>query len=72
MQLEKKTSPTEHPQEQKSEAPSLHGATSHWLHENYIPKIGCHYFWPGLIALTKNTLTNPTICDPAISLGQKW
>jgi len=21
-----------------------------------IPKIGCHYFWPGLIALQKNTL----------------
>ncbi len=29
--------------------------TSHWLHENSIPSIGCHYFWPGLIALPKNT-----------------
>jgi hypothetical protein len=24
---------------------------------NYILKIGCHYFWPGLIPLPKNTLT---------------
>ncbi len=31
-------------------------ATSHWLHGNSIPNIGCHYFWPGLIALSKNTL----------------
>jgi hypothetical protein len=30
--------------------------TSHWLHGNSIPKIGCHYFWPGLISLPKNTL----------------
>ncbi len=27
-----------------------------WLHGNSITKIGCHYFWPGLIALPKNTL----------------
>jgi hypothetical protein len=26
------------------------------LHGNSIPKIGCHYFSPGLIALPKNTL----------------
>jgi hypothetical protein len=25
--------------------------------ENSIPKIGFHYFWAGLIALLKNTLT---------------
>jgi hypothetical protein len=31
----------------KREAPSLH-LTSHWLHGNSIPKIGCHYFWPRL------------------------
>jgi hypothetical protein len=31
-------------------------ATSHWLHGNSIPNIGCHYFWPGLLALPKNTL----------------
>jgi hypothetical protein len=31
---------------------------SHWLHAYSIPKIGCHYFWPGLIALPKNTLPN--------------
>jgi hypothetical protein len=31
-------------------------ATSHSLHGNSIPNIGCHYFWPGLIALPKNTL----------------
>jgi len=30
--------------------------SSHWLHGNSIPKIGCHYFWSGLIALPKNTL----------------
>ncbi len=34
---------------------SLHDTTSHWLHGNSIHKIGCHYFWPGLIALPKNT-----------------
>jgi len=32
----------------KREAPSLHDLTSHWLHGNFIPKIGCHYFWPRL------------------------
>ncbi len=26
------------------------------LHGNSIPKIGCHYFWPGRIAFPKNTL----------------
>jgi hypothetical protein len=36
------------------EAPSLHEATSHWLHVR--SNIGCQYFWPGLIALPKNTL----------------
>jgi len=36
------------------EAPSLHEANSHWLHVK--SNIGCHYFWPGLIALPKNTL----------------
>jgi hypothetical protein len=25
------------------------------LHGKSIPNIGCHYFWPGLIALPKNT-----------------
>jgi hypothetical protein len=49
-----------HPQEKKQkkrEAPSLHDATSHWLNGNSIPEIGCHYCWPGLIALLhKNTL----------------
>jgi hypothetical protein len=34
----------------KREAPSLHDTTSHWLHGNSIPKIGCHYFWPLRIA----------------------
>ncbi len=33
-----------------------HDSTSHLLHGNSNPKIGCHYFWPGLIALPKNTL----------------
>ncbi len=36
--------------------PSLHDTTFHWLHGNSIPKIGCHYFWPRLVALPKNTL----------------
>ncbi len=45
----------------KREAPSLHYSTSHWLHGNSIPKIGCHYFWPALIALPKNTLTILTL-----------
>ncbi len=26
------------------------------MHENYILNIGCHYIWPGLLALPKNTL----------------
>jgi hypothetical protein len=30
------------------------------LHGNSIPKIGCHYFWPGRIAFPKNTL--PIVC----------
>jgi hypothetical protein len=50
-------------QERKREAPSLHDATSYWLHANSIPKIGCHYFWPGLIGLPKNTLpTYSNVC----------
>jgi len=36
-----------HPQEQNG-GPSLHDLSSHWLHGNSIPKIGCHYFWPRL------------------------
>jgi hypothetical protein len=44
---------------EKREAPSLHDMTSHWLHGYCIPKIGCHYFWAGFIALLhKNTLPN--------------
>jgi len=35
--------------------PTREKGTSH-LDGNSIPKIGCHYFWPGLIALPKNTL----------------
>ncbi len=31
-----------------------HDTTFHWLHGNYFPKNGCHYFWPGLVALPKN------------------
>jgi hypothetical protein len=31
--------------------------TCDWLHGNSIPNIGCHYFWPGLTALPKNTPT---------------
>jgi hypothetical protein len=38
-------------------SPNRRGVLQHWLHGNSIPKIGCHYFWPGLIALPKkNTL----------------
>jgi hypothetical protein len=29
------------------------------VHGNYILNIGCHYIWPGLIALPKNTLLLP-------------
>jgi hypothetical protein len=39
--------------QEKREDPSVQ--TSHWLHGNSIPK-DRHYFWPGLIALPKNTL----------------
>jgi len=45
------------PPKNKREARSLHNETSHWLLGNSISKIGCHYFWPGLILLPKNTLT---------------
>jgi hypothetical protein len=39
---------------------TLHSMTqlSHWLHANSLPKIGCYYFCPELIALPKNTLPN--------------
>jgi hypothetical protein len=42
-QLEKNYHPS-HPQENKGGPPLLHDTTSHWLHGNYIPKIGFHYF----------------------------
>jgi len=47
-----------HPQKKKGGGGggSFHGMTSHWLHGNSIPKIGCQYFWPRLIAHPKNTL----------------
>ncbi len=50
----------------KREAPSLHDSTSHWLHGNSIPKIGCHYLWPALIGLRKNTLTILTLPQLAV------
>jgi len=31
-----------HPQDKKKGGSTLH--SSHWLHENSIPKLGCHYF----------------------------
>jgi len=36
------------PTRKKREAPSLHDATSHWLHAIFFPKLSYHYFWPGL------------------------
>ncbi len=33
----------------------FHDPTSHWLHGNSIPKIGCHYFGPGILVLPKDT-----------------
>jgi hypothetical protein len=45
-----------HPAPPYSRRPSLDDPTSHWLHGNSIPKIGWHCFWPGLIALPKNTV----------------
>jgi len=51
-------SPPPHPptRKKKGGGPSFHGVTSHWLHGNSIPKIGCQYFWARLIAHPKNTL----------------
>jgi hypothetical protein len=33
---------------EKKNVCSFFHLVSHWLHGNSIPKIGCHYFWPGL------------------------
>jgi hypothetical protein len=54
----KKSTPLPHPQQKKRR--HLHSMTQllFWLHGNSIPKIGCHYFWLGLIALPRNTLLN--------------
>lgn len=49
-------SPT-HKQRKKREDPSFQDATFHGLHESSILKIGWHYFWPRLIALSKKTLS---------------
>jgi hypothetical protein len=54
--LKIKNHPSPHTHKRKREALSLHDTTSHWLQRNFISKIRCHYFWPGLIALPKNTL----------------
>jgi hypothetical protein len=43
--------PSSNPQEKKGREAPLHSMTSEILNfcmENFIPKIGCHYFWPGL------------------------
>jgi hypothetical protein len=47
----KKKNPVPLTHKKRREAPSLHNVTSHWLHRNCIPEIGCHYLWPRLIAL---------------------
>jgi len=54
---------------EKGRQPSLHDTTPHWLHGNSIPSFGCHYFWPGLLALPKNTL--PIVLLPFISCMAK-
>jgi hypothetical protein len=54
--LENKKPPLPPHSQEKREALSLHDTTSHWLHRNSIHTIGCHYFWPGVITLPKNTL----------------
>lgn len=46
-----------HKIKREAPAPSIDDMSSHWLHGNSFPKISCHYFWPGLISLPKNTLT---------------
>jgi len=55
----------------KREDPSLHDSTSHWMHGNSIPKIACHYFWPGLVTvvLPKNT---PPIVPKRKNQGPLW
>jgi hypothetical protein len=58
-QLEK-SSPSAPPSPTRQKGRTLHFMTrlpSHWLHENSISKIGCHSFWPVLIALPKSTLS---------------
>ncbi len=32
------------------------GWTSQWFHGNSIPKIGCHYLWPGPLTVPNDTL----------------
>jgi hypothetical protein len=49
--LRKQIPPT---MKKKGAAHSLHDTTSHWLPWNFIPKIGCHYFWRGLILALPN------------------
>jgi len=66
----KKTPPSSHPQEKRA-ARSQHDQTSQWFHANSIPKIGCHYFWPGLRAFLRTPyLLNFQVqsrgqCEPA-------
>jgi hypothetical protein len=50
----KKKTPAPLTHKKRREATSLHNVTSHWLHRNCIPKIGCHYFWPRVTALLIN------------------
>ncbi len=52
---------TIHPQGKKKKGGtlSLHAVTSHSLHGNSIPEIGCHNFWPRLIAHPKQHPTYP-------------
>jgi hypothetical protein len=49
--------------------------SSHWLHHgNSIPKIGCRYFLPILIALPKNTppIYAPLPCIHSMCLPLIW
>ncbi len=55
------------PTRKKREAPSLHDATSHWLHAIFFPKLSYHYFWPGLLALPKNIL--PIMLGNSLAIG---
>jgi hypothetical protein len=56
----------------KKGGPSLHDSTSHWLHGNSIPKIGCHYFGMDYLGTIVATSTLIILFSEMLKFSKKY